>query len=37
VHKSKSLRHDVEYRFINKEDVYNNAESKCDVDYVFFL
>ncbi len=36
VYKSKSLRHDVKYRFVNREDVCNNVEPKSDVEYEFF-
>ena len=36
VYKSETLRHDVKYRFVNREDVCNNTEQKSDVDYEFF-
>jgi hypothetical protein len=36
IYKSETLRHDVKYRFVNREDVCNNTEQKSDVDYDFF-
>ncbi len=37
VYKSETLKHDVIYIFVNREDVCNNTEQESDVDYEFFL
>ena len=37
VYKSEQLRHDVKYRFVNREDVCNNKELNSDVEYEFYL